>query len=429
MSSVSWIENGVTHSAQWHSENGTPAPTRIVVIGDETATNTALRLAKPSTALLWRGDFQNARNLMRAMDRRLQKRPDRTPPSSDLGALFRAHRKARADRATILGKILIALEPDYSIQLRRAPDVRDACAHAYGPHEAALPHRADESGTARSTGGSDPAPHLGDPSDTGAPSDTRTHSRTGDPGGGGGVTLVSLAELIGVLGAYQWHMTGIEVPALGARLIPAYGVFAPTRDEYLDLVAQAPFPAGAERPVVFDIGTGTGVLAAMLAQRGAASVIATDINQRAVACASENMRQLGLADQVEVVAADLWPESAQLADVIVCNPPWLPGTPTSDLELGIYDPSSDVLHRFLAGLAQRLTPGGEGWLILSDLAELLGLRSREELLTHISSAGLHVVGRLETAPRHSRAADAADPLHEARSRERTVLWRLAPQPA
>ena len=37
--------------------------------------------------------------------------------------------------------------------------------------------------------------------------------------------------------------------------------------------------------------------------------------------------------------------------------------------------------------------GGEGWLILSDLAEHLGLRSRDELLGWIAQAGLTVKGR------------------------------------
>lgn len=386
MSTVSWSENDTQRSARWHSENGTPAPARIAVIDDATSTNAALRLARPDTALLWRGDYQNARNLMRAMDRRLQKKAAARPAASpstpantdDLGALFFAHRAARASRAAMLGKILIELEPDYSIQLRRAPDVRDACTHAYG-----------------------------------------------EPAEDGERTLVSLSELVGVIGAHQWHLSGIQVAALDARIIPAYGVFTPTRDEYLDLVAEAPFPTGAAEPVAFDIGTGTGVIAAMLARRGARQVVATDINPRAVACAAENARQLGLSDRVRVAESDLWPDQGLRADVIVCNPPWLPGTPTSDLELGIYDPDSDVLHRFLDGLAERLTPDGEGWLILSDLAEILGLRSREEFLDRIAAAGLEVVDCLETAPRHSRATDAHDPLHAARSRERTLLWRLA----
>ncbi|MBB0991425.1 methylase, partial [Dietzia sp. SLG510A3-30A2] len=58
-------------------------------------------------------------------------------------------------------------------------------------------------------------------------------------------------------------------------------------------------------------------------------------------------------------------------------------------------------------------------------AEHLGLRTRDELLTRIAGAGLTVIGTHETTPRHPRAADGADPLHAARSRERTILWRLA----
>ena len=69
-------------------------------------------------------------------------------------------------------------------------------------------------------------------------------------------------------------------------------------------------------------------------------------------------------------------------------------------------------------------PGGEGWLVLSDLAEHLGLRSREDLLGWIAAAGLCVLGRLDTRPRHGKAQDAGDPLHAARAAEVTSLWRL-----
>ena len=109
----------------------------------------------------------------------------------------------------------------------------------------------------------------------------------------------------------------------------------------------------------------------------------------------------------------------------MCNPPWLPGEPTSALETGIYDPGSDMLRRFLAGLPDHLEPGGEGWLVLSDLAEHLGLRGRDELLELAAGAGLRVVDRHETTPRHSRATDAKDALHAARRAEVTSLWRLA----
>ena len=179
----------------------------------------------------------------------------------------------------------------------------------------------------------------------------------------------------------------------------------------------------ASSSVAFDIGTGTGVLAAVLARRGIARVVATDQDPRALACARENLERLGLAGQVEVVQADLFPEGR--AALVVCNPPWVPARPSSPIERGIYDPESRMLRGFLGGLAAHLEPGGEGWLILSDLAEHLGLRPRSELLAAFDAAGLKVVDRSDVRPKHPRPSDETDPLHAARAAEVTSLWRLA----
>ena len=83
-----------------------------------------------------------------------------------------------------------------------------------------------------------------------------------------------------------------------------------------------------------------------------------------------------------------------------------------------------MLRGFLDGLAAHLAPGGEGWLILSDLAEHLGLRPREQLLGWIEAAGLEVLGKSDVRPHHPKAGDASDPLHAARAAEVTSLWRL-----
>ncbi|MDP3224136.1 MAG: methyltransferase, partial [Rubrivivax sp.] len=82
---------------------------------------------------------------------------------------------------------------------------------------------------------------------------------------------------------------------------------------------------------------------------------------------------------------------------------------------------------FLADLHAHLLPGGEGWLMLSDLAEHLGVRTREQLLGWVSSGGLQVLGRIDVRPRHGKASDGADPLHAARAAEVTSLWRLGAQ--
>ncbi|TDD90862.1 class I SAM-dependent methyltransferase [Saccharopolyspora karakumensis] len=368
MTTISWSENGSSNSARWHSENSAPAPASVVVVDDRTTAKAAHRTAEAGTAMLWRGDFHAARRLVQDLDRRLRRRP---APEGDAASLFRAHRAARAERAELLGRVLLVLEPDHTLALERAPDVREACLHAYGPP-------------------------------------------TGEP------MCVSVPELLGVVSAHQWHDKGVEVPALGERIHPDYGVFAPVRSEYVDLVAEAPLPV--EPPVAFDLGTGTGVLAAVLCRRGA-RVVATDINPRAVVCARANIHRLGLAERVTVEEADLWPSGR--ADVVVCNPPWIPARPTSALELGVYDQDSDMLHRFIDGLREHLNPGGEGWLVLSDLAERLGLRTRAALLDRIAAAGLDVRDRYDTAPSHPKASDTTDPLHQARRDEITSLWRLS----
>ncbi|MET8559252.1 class I SAM-dependent methyltransferase [Streptomyces flaveolus] len=318
--------------------------------------------------LLWRGDYQGARQLLRALERRIDRKAPAPAPTP--AETFHLHRRFRAHRARVLGRLTVLLEPDHSLRLRRAPDVRAACTAAYGPPTGPL--------------------------------------------------LVPLRELLGVLGAHQWRERGVAVPALGARVHPHYGVFAPVRAEYVDLVAQAPLPSGG---TAFDLGTGTGVLAALLARRGIGRVVGTDISARARACARDTVRRLGLTDRVTITGPGLFPPGR--ASLVVCNPPWLPGRPASTLEQGVYDPGGGMLHAFLAGLPEHLEPAGEGWLILSDLAEHLGLRTRAELLTAIGAAGLRVTGRTDTRPVHPRSTDPADPLHAARAAEITSLWRLA----
>ena len=350
-----------------------PPPQNIVIADDTISANIAYRLACDDTALLWRGDFQNARQLLLALGRRADRKP-RNPPdltSLSITEIFHLHRQTQAQRARVLGMLLLPFEADHRIPLRRAPDVRLACSEAYG--------------------------------------------ETDEP------YLASMRELLGFIGAHEWRKNGVEIKALGDRIHPHYGVFPPVRNEYVDLVAEAPLPKS--HALAFDIGTGTGILAAVLAQRGITHIVATDNNPRALACARDNLARLGLNEQVEVMEADLFP--AGRSPLIVCNPPWVPAQPSSPLEHAVYDPDSRMLRGFLNGLAAHLEPDGEGWLLLSDIAEHLGLRPRAELLAIIETAGLKVVGRIDIRPTHRKVSDANDPLHAARAAEVTSLWRLA----
>lgn len=384
---LTWSDlHGQPQHALWHSEAGRPAPQRVQCADDRMPADAAYRLVCEGTALLWQGDFFNARHLLDALKRRVdQPRRSGKKPSAAAGtanspaAQFHQQRQKQARRAQLLGSLLVLVDGAYRIPLRRAPDVHAACCAVWG-----------------------------------------------EPGPGSAPRVLALRELLGIVSAYEWRKSGVPIAALQAlggydRIHPHYGVFSPVRGEYVDLVAQAPLPVEAQQ-LAWDIGTGTGVLAAVLARRGVAQVVATDMSPRALACAQDNFERLGVTAQVQSIEADLFPPGQ--APLIVCNPPWLPVRASTTLEQAVYDPESRMLRGFLAGLAAHLQPGGEGWLILSDLAEHLGLRTRTELLQWIQNAGLAVAGRLETTPRHGRAQDARDPLHAARAAEITALWRL-----
>ncbi len=385
---IHWTEAGFDRSALWRSERGAPPPQRVIVIDDSTTADTAYQLACAGTALLWRGDYHNATQLLQALARRVERTPARKQRNSKKetiqGAspadIFHRHRLAQSQRARLLAMLLLPFNADYAIALRRAPDMRQACAEAWGA----------------------PAVDAGD-------------------------SVASLRDLMGMIGAHEWRKKGIEIPELGAapnnRIHPHYGLFSPLRGEYVSLIATAPLPVtGQEKLVAFDIGTGTGVLAAVLAKRNIENIVATDRDPRALLCAQENIDRLGLSEQVKVVQTDLFP--AGQASLIVCNPPWLPARPSSPIDANIYDEDSRMLRGFLNGVAAHLAANGEAWLILSDLAEHLGLRSRAALLEMIAEGGLKVIDRIDTKARHPKASDASDPLHFARAAEVTSLWRL-----
>lgn len=387
---VQWSENETSHQARWLSQSNHVPPTRIALVDDKTTADDAYRLACEGTSLLWRGDFHNARQLLQALGRRIDRTNERSElrkikkaanksaanksvVPKEIPNLFHQQRQLQAQRSRILSRLLLELDVGYISKLRRAPDMSAACTAAFG--------ELDES------------------------------------------CVLSFRDLQGALGTAQWREKGVPIEPLKLSVFPHYGVFAPTRHEYVQLLLDAPLPDACD--IAYDIGTGTGLLAIILAQRGVKQVIATDLNPRALACASDNFTRLEFSS-IQLQQADLYPTDAPLADLIVCNPPWLPAKPSSPLEYAVYDPNSKMLRGLLQGAKQHLAAHGELWLILSDLAEHLQLRTRDELLGWLADAGLAIKYRLDTKAKHGRSQDDTDPLFAARSSEITSLWCLIP---
>ena len=371
---VSWQEKGKPQQAVWQSEANAAPPKNIVIADDTTSAKDAYKLICEGTGFLYKGDFQNAKQMLQAITRKIDSKP--ILPAETLTQAFHQHRARQIQRANITNKILIELNHG-ACDLKRAPDVKEAVAGALIVNSKL-----------------DKVPAK---------------------------MVLSLRELLGMVGAHEWRKKGVAIDALPANINAHYGVYSPIRGEYLELINSTSFGTAK---TAFDIGTGTGVIAAILVTRGIKAVIATDNSVRALNCAAENIEKLNLKQYITLEQANLFPSGHKKADLIVCNPPWLPAKANAPIEHAIYDPNSAMLKGFLSGVKAYLNDDGEAWLILSDLAVHLGLRSDEELQKWIADAGLSVLEKLDIAPKHAKSSDQSDPLYAARVKEVTSLYRL-----
>ena len=360
-------------SAAFIAESGQPEPKSLTLVDDETRADAALRMLRAGKVLLWVGDYRNGRNLLDALRRRLKAGASRGS-AEDLLGQWREDRAATREKAELLGGLLIAIEPDGSVDLSRAAQTAVAVELAWGL--------------------------------------------------AAGPRVVALTTLLGAMSAAEWTRKGLTVPGLEGRLVPRFGVFSPTRRAYVDLLEHV----DTRGKTVLDVGCGTGVLAFVLLQRGASSAVGTDRDPRAVQCAADNAAGLGLDGQFEAVEADLFPERPlnespkDLFDCIVFNAPWVPETPRTRLDHAVFDEGGLTLERFIANASDHLAEDGVVALFVSDFPERLELREPGHVEKLIEQAGLRPLGMFSTPAVHGRARDSQEPLHVARAAERVQLF-------
>ncbi len=364
---LSWQSHSETRTAVWQSEAGYPPPETLILADDTLTGDAAYWRACAGTAMLYTGDFQNAKQLLQAVTRRADRKPAK--PMSTMLETFHQHRARQIVRANITNKVLIELQYG-ECNLTRSPEFQEAV-------ESALGEKAPET------------------------------------------MVLSLRETLGMIGANEWRKKGVYVNSLKANIHASYGVFSPVRGEYLDLINAADLN---DPQIGWDIGTGTGVIAAVLVARGVQQVVATDTSGRALQSAAENFQRLNMQTKISLVETSLFPSGK--ADLIVCNPPWVPAKVNTPIEHSIYDPKSQMLKGFLNGAKSRLNANGEAWLIMSNLAENIGLRSPDDLQNWIKQAGLSVIDKRDISPKHAKSSEQSDRLYEARSKEVTSLYRL-----
>lgn len=180
------------------------------------------------------------------------------------------------------------------------------------------------------------------------------------------------------------HILGFE-EFRGLRIAVTPDVLIP-RPETEGLVERA-LELLAERPgaLVADIGTGSGAIACGLAAaRPDLEVLAVDQSLGALAVASDNVRTLGLASRVRLLAGDLFGPLASLGgslDMVVANPPYLPSGIIAGLpaEVERFEPrlaldggpdGMRVLRRIITEAPRFLRPGA--WLLMEIGEEQAG---------------------------------------------------------
>jgi release factor glutamine methyltransferase len=157
----------------------------------------------------------------------------------------------------------------------------------------------------------------------------------------------------------EWGFFGRSFAVTRDTLVPR-----PDTETLVELALAEPFGC------VIDLGTGSGAIAVtLLAERGGASGVATDLSAGALAVAGGNAARHGVAGRLAFLRADWWQGVEGRFDLIVSNPPYVSAAEYDALapEITRYEPrgaltpGGDGLSAYraiLAGVGAHLSPGG-----------------------------------------------------------------------
>ena len=155
-------------------------------------------------------------------------------------------------------------------------------------------------------------------------------------------------------------------------------VYEPAEDTFL----LAENLAVKEGDATLDVGTGTGLIALLMARK-ARFVLGVDVNPIAVELAEKNARLNGIKN-VEFRLSDLFEQVKGKFDVITFNAPYLPGEPEEPIDLALVggETGREVLDRFIDEVANYLKSGGTVQIVQSSITGV------EETLERLEKAGL-----------------------------------------
>jgi hypothetical protein len=229
-------------------------------------------------------------------------------------------------------------------------------------------------------------------------------------------------QVQGLNSSWQWYTKGIQVPVLDHRIHPFYGTYFPTRFEHLELFDDWLTSYDGSLESTVDIGTGCGVLSFQLLRHRAGGVWATDTNPNAIMSVREDLERIEQRSRVHPAQGDLFAGFENQADLIVLNPPWLPGEAPGLIDTAIYYPP-EFFERFFEAAAERLSDEGRLVVLFSSLGSQAYPDVRHPIEAELAGGGrFHEVSRLRRSV--AMASKKTKRQKHTRRNEHVELWEL-----
>src|SRR5690554_885338 len=232
-------------------------------------------------------------------------------------------------------------------------------------------------------------------------------------------------QVQGLNSSWQWYKNGILTPVLRNKIHPYYGVYFPTRFDHLILFDNWLKRYSGSKKSAMDIGFGSGILSLQLVKHGFQKVYATEINPNAIVGFAENMGTTKLSRKIELDLGHLFGKWDKPTELIVFNPPWLPGDRASanNIDTAIYY-DQKLFPEFFAEARKRLLPDGLLIILFSNLAQITSVTKQHPVENELATGGRFELVKKLTRPVKQASEKTKRNAHW-RDREEVELWVLS----
>ena len=229
--------------------------------------------------------------------------------------------------------------------------------------------------------------------------------------------FLSFVDVQELYGAWKKYKEGTHFAVLGHSIFPYFGTYAPTRVSHLELFATWLHSYQGKKTTAVDVGTGCGILAFMLSKRGFANVFATDNNPNAIHSVNlELKRSEKSAYYIQTICCDLLTKAPANADLIVFNPPWMMGKPSSIIDGALYF-EAGLFPRFFAQAWQMLSDNGRIAILFSNIIQLVQPTVPHPIASELSKGRFTLVKKIQRRVKPSKK--------NKKTKEKVEVWELA----